>query len=94
MEIVKSLKMHFIYKILLWYRSSLFNMIISCPALQKIIGISKWKIHKKLPSGGAVAIDSTKAQKCCIKGKKIWNKNTAYLSLKNIRESNSYYWFK
>lgn len=54
--------MSFIYKILLWYINSLSNMIISCPALQNIKGISKWEIHKKLPSGGAVAIDSTKGQ--------------------------------
>lgn len=42
-------------------------MIIPCPALQNIKGISKRKIHEKLPSGGAVAIDSTKGQNRRIK---------------------------
>lgn len=69
-------------------------MIIACPASQNIIGISKWKAHKKLPFGGAVAILCTKGQKDCIKWMKTGNKNTPYLSLKNIRESNRYYWFK
>lgn len=67
----KLTKMCFIYKVLLLYVHSLSNMTISCTALQNIICISKWKIHKNLPSGGAVALDSNKGQKGYIKWMKI-----------------------